>query len=247
MYQDFSNVYDELMKEIDYDQWANYLQRMFFNAKKEIKTIIEFGCGTGNITLKLAEKGYQMTAVDLSESMLTLADEKAGQMGINNIDFYLGDMSNFQIDQKFDAVIACCDTVNYLKSMEDMQAFFLSSLDCLKKDGVLIFDINTTSKYKKAIADNTFIYNLDDVFCAWENELIKDQDKVELNLTFFVKNEDGSYERYEESQEQYFYPIEDIHHCLKDSGFKNMKYYDFGTFLQGSNEGDRIQVVAEKK
>ncbi len=247
MYQEFSNVYDELMTEIDYDQWVNYLQRMFFNAKEDIKTVIEFGCGTGNITLRLAEKGYQMTAVDLSESMLTVADEKANEKKIKNIDFYMGDMSSFQINQKFDAVIACCDTVNYLKSLEDIRSFFLCSLDCLNEGGLLIFDINTTSKYKKVIADNTFIYNLDNVFCAWENELEKDKNKVNLNLTFFVKNEDDTYNRYEENQEQYFYLIEDIHYCLKETGFKNMKYYDFGTFLQGSNEGDRIQVMAEKK
>lgn len=247
MYREFARVYDDLMKEIDYNQWAEYLKRIMFNAKEEVKTVLEFGCGTGNITIKLAQKGYQMTAIDLSENMLTVADEKVDKLGLDNIDFYMGDMSSFQIDQKFDAVIACCDTVNYLKTIEDIQSFLYCSLDCLNENGLLMFDINTISKYKKVIADNTFIYNLDNVFCAWENEPEFDKNKVEFNLTFFTKNEKGSYDRYEESQEQYFYSIEEIHHCMKNLGFKNIKYYDFGTFLQGSNEGDRIQVVAEKK
>jgi hypothetical protein len=70
---------------------------------------------------------------------------------------------------------------------------------------------------------------------------------MHFNLTFFEKNKNGTYNRHEETQVQYFYTIEDIHRCLNNIGFKNMKYYDFGTFLQGSNEGERIQVIAEKR
>ena len=88
MYEEFAQVYDELMKEIDYSKWSDYVQRLFFNSKREIKTVLEFGCGTGNITCNLAQKGLNMTAVDLSEAMLTVADEKADRMGLKNIQFY---------------------------------------------------------------------------------------------------------------------------------------------------------------
>ena len=247
MYQEFSNVYDELMKEIDYDQWTNYLQELFDTRKDDVKTILEFGCGTGNITVRLAQKGYQITATDLSESMLTVADEKANEMGLKTINFYMSDMRWFQSKQKFDSVIACCDTVNYLRSIDDIKRFFISSRACLNKEGLLLFDINSSSKYKKIIGDNTFTYDLDDIFCVWENDLKNDENKVCFNLTFFVENEDGSYNRYEESQEQYFYSIEEIRQVLEDTGFKNVKWYDFGTFKQGCNEGDRIQIVAHKK
>ncbi|WKY46731.1 class I SAM-dependent methyltransferase [Eubacteriaceae bacterium ES3] len=247
MYQEFSQVYDELMKEINYSEWTDYLKRIFYNSKNEINEVLEFGCGSGNITLKLAESGYQMTAIDISEDMLTVADEKANQKGINNISFYLGDMTNFMLDYQYDAVIACCDTVNYLKDMDEIQSFLICSRDCLKEEGLLMFDINTSTKYKKVIKDNTFIYNLDDVYCVWENEPDSDNNCVHFNLTFFAKNSDGTYNRYEENQTQYYFSLEDIHHCLLNLGYKNIKYFNFGTFLQGSNDADRVQIVAEKK
>ncbi|WP_296558212.1 class I SAM-dependent methyltransferase [uncultured Acetobacterium sp.] len=247
MYEEFAQVYDELMKEIDYSKWSDYIQRLFLNSKREIKTVLEFGCGTGNITCKLGQMGLNMTAVDLSEAMLTVADEKADRMGLKNIQFYLGDMSNFQINQTFDAVISCCDSVNYLPDLEALQSFFLSSYECLESEGLLLFDVNTVTKYKKTIMDNTYVYDLDEIFCVWENEPHFAENAMHFNLTFFEKNKNGTYNRHEETQVQYFFTIEDIHRCLTTIGFKNMKYYDFGTFLQGSNEGERIQVTAEKR
>jgi|LGOV01.1.fsa_nt_gb ubiquinone/menaquinone biosynthesis C-methylase UbiE len=246
MYEEFAQVYDELMKEIDYSQWTDYLQRLFLNADSEIKSILEFGCGTGTITCNLAEKGFDLTAVDLSEGMLTVADEKADAKNLKNIQFYLGDMSNFQIEEKFDAVISCCDSVNYLSSLDDLQRFFISSYDSLKDDGMLLFDVNTVTKYTKTIMDNTYIYDIDDVYCVWENEPQFKKGKMNFNLTFFIKNENQTYNRYEEKQSQYIYTTEDIHQCLINAGFKKIKYMNFGSFLPGSNECERIQIVAEK-
>ena len=71
MYDEFAKIYDSLMTEVDYDQWADYLFRHLLNGKRDTKKILEFGCGTGSITTRLARKGYAMTGVDLSEEMLT--------------------------------------------------------------------------------------------------------------------------------------------------------------------------------
>ncbi|MGV8907296.1 MAG: class I SAM-dependent DNA methyltransferase [Acetobacterium sp.] len=247
MYEEFAQVYDDLMKEIDYSKWSEYLQRLFLNANREMKSVLEFGCGTGNITCSLAAKGFEMTAVDLSETMLTVADGKADDLGLKNIQFYLGDMSNFKINQTFDAVISCCDSVNYLPSLEALQSFLVCSHDSLKSKGLLLFDINTVSKYKNTIKNNTYIYDLDDVFCVWENEPDYAKKQMHFNLTFFSKNSDETYNRYEETQTQYMYTIEDINRCLTNIGFHKIKYFDFGTYMPGSNDGERIQVIAEKK
>ena len=50
MYEEFAQVYDDLMREIDYKQWGDYVFRLLLNAKNEVKSVLEFGCGTGNIT-----------------------------------------------------------------------------------------------------------------------------------------------------------------------------------------------------
>ena len=56
MYDDFARVYDALMQDIQYKDWADYVFRIFLNAPIPVKRVLEFGCGTGNITLELAKK-----------------------------------------------------------------------------------------------------------------------------------------------------------------------------------------------
>ncbi|WP_329887379.1 class I SAM-dependent methyltransferase [Pseudoramibacter faecis] len=246
MYEDFSKVYDELMQEIDYSEWADYLFRITLNAARPIKKVLEFGCGTGNITLELAKRGFDVTAVDLSEEMLTVADEKVGAAGLD-IRFFKGDMSNFRIDESFDAVFCCCDSVNYLPTLQDVENFIICAGEVLAPGGMLIFDMNTSEKFKNVIGDNTFVYNFDNVFCVWENRPDAEAKKVTYDLSFFVKRDDGLYERFEETQAQYSYPVEDVFKMLKAPAFKNVKIYDFGTFLAGGVLNDRVQFVAEKR
>ena len=247
MYDDFARVYDELMKEIDYHEWADYLFRLTLNAPNPVHSILEFGCGTGNITLELAQKGFDMTAVDISESMLTIADEKAERANLDNIRFFKGDMSNFAIGEEFDAVICCCDSINYLKDMKAIENFILCASDALKPGGLLLFDMNTPEKYRDVVGDNTFVYNLDDVFCVWENQPDLEAGRMDYDLSFFIRREDGLYERCEETQSQYIYKVEDVFKLLKTPMFKNPKIYTFGTFMGGGAESDRVQFVAEKR
>ncbi len=243
MYDEFAKIYDSLMTEVDYDQWADYLFRHLLNGKRDTKKILEFGCGTGSITTRLAKKGYAMTGVDLSEEMLPEADEKASKDNLP-VRFYIGDMSDFTIGEKYDAVIAACDSVNYLPSLEAVRGFIEGAFDTLEPGGLLLFDINTTEKFKQTISDKTFIYDLDDVYCVWESEPDFDNGRMNYELTFFVPDEDGRYVRSEEQQTQYLYTVESIYHILKDCGFKDIKAYTFGTFLAGSNESDRVQFSA---
>lgn len=247
MYGDFAKVYDALMQEVNYKDWADYLFRITLNSPKPVKKILEFGCGTGNMTIPLAKLGFDVTAVDLSDDMLTVADEKVMQAGLDNVRLFKGDMSNFQIDETFDAVMCCCDSFNYLPDMTAVENFIMCSIDALNPGGMLMFDMNTPDKYKNIIGNNTFVYNLDDVFCVWENDYHGDEKCIDFDLSFFAKRDDGLYERFEEEQRQYFYPVETIFKCLKIPAFKNTKIYDFGQFIAGGPASERVQYVTEKR
>ncbi|MFR7852514.1 MAG: methyltransferase domain-containing protein [Christensenellales bacterium] len=73
MYGDFAGMYDPLMKDVDYDSWAEYLLR-FLGAEK--LRVTDCACGTGEITLRLARAGHIMTGVDISGDMLRIASER---------------------------------------------------------------------------------------------------------------------------------------------------------------------------
>jgi ubiquinone/menaquinone biosynthesis C-methylase UbiE len=246
MYKEFAKAYDDLMVEVDYHQWGEYVYRLLFNARKEVRTILEFGCGTGNITLELAKKGFEITAVDISEEMLTLADEK---LNANNLDvnFYLGDMENFYINEKFDAIIACCDSVNYLKSEEALFNFLKSCRVTLHEDGILMFDLNTPYKYEKVIEENVFVFDQDSVFCVWENHPDYVNGIMQYDLTFFTKEKDGRYIKHHEVQTQTIFDINRIPKLLKEAGFKNYQLYHFGSYHPVNEGTERIQVVAQIK
>lgn len=247
MYDDFAQVYDSLMQEIDYKEWADYIFRILLNCKHPVKSILEFGCGTGNITVELAKKGFDMTAVDISESMLTVCDEKVEKEGLDNVRLFKGDMRNFRIDEKFDAVICCCDSINYLEEMKDIENFIMCASDVLVPNGMLTFDMNTPVKYHDVIGDNTFVYNLDDVFCVWENLPDFDNNVMNYDLSFFIRRDDGLYERYEEEQKQHIFNVENVFKLLRNPELKDQKIYAFGTFLAGGSDCDRVQYVAEKR
>ncbi len=245
MYNDFASVYDALMMEVDYDQWADYLFRQMLNAKRDVKKVLEFGCGTGNITLRLAKKGFDLTGVDLSEEMLTVADQKAQDAG-ENVRLLLGDMKSFYSPEKYDCILSACDSVNYLENLDAVRGFIESSYEALEPGGLLLFDVNTVTKYKNVIADKTFIYDTDEAYCVWESEPVEAKNKMNYHLTFFVPDEDGRYERFDETQTQFYYYAEPILEILRETGFKDIRCYTFGTFLQGGNEADRIQFAATK-
>ena len=81
-YSSLSLFYDAFMSETDYSKWCDFYEECFrrFSAS-EVKKIVDVGCGTGNITLPLSARGYDMTGIDSSEEMLSLAAKKAEESG----------------------------------------------------------------------------------------------------------------------------------------------------------------------
>ena len=76
-YESFAEVYDEFMSDIPYDEWVCYIQKIWEKYSAKPKLVAELGCGTGNITERLANLGYDMIGIDYSENMLSKARQKA--------------------------------------------------------------------------------------------------------------------------------------------------------------------------
>ena len=116
LYERFSLVYDALMRGVDYDGWADYLDRLLrgFGACQGA-SVLECACGTGEITLRLAALGYRVVASDVSADMLRVAQEKARKKGLA-VPFVEQDMRCLSAHRPADAVLAACDGVNYLLS-----------------------------------------------------------------------------------------------------------------------------------
>ena len=244
-YESFASVYDLFMGDIDYDAWVRYLERIWekFNIRPEL--VCELGCGTGNITLRLAEKGYDMIGIDLSADMLSEAKKKAAEKNIEAL-FLMQDMREFELYGTVNSIICLCDSLNYITEDEDMQDVFDLVNNYLHPGGLFVFDLNTEYKFREIYGQNTFSEVDDDAVYIWENYYDEEEKINEYYLNFFVKNSAGTYDRTQEEHYERAYSLEEIKYFIRKSGMRFEAAYDAFTFEPVREDSERIYVVARE-
>ena len=244
-YTSFAQVYDLFMDDVDYDGWVKYIEEIWkkFNVNPEL--ICELGCGTGNITLRLAEKGYDIIGVDLSADMLSEARKKAAEKGLDVL-FLLQDMREFELYGTVNSILCLCDSLNYITEDEDIQEVFDLVNNYLHPGGVFIFDLNTEYKFREIYGQNTFSEVDDDAVYIWENYYDEEEKINEYYLNFFVKNSGGTYDRTQEEHYERAYSLDEIKRFIEKSGMKFEAAYDAFTFEPAREDSERIYVVARE-
>lgn len=236
MYGHFSELYDNLMYDVDYAQMAEFIEKRLKSHNIKDGLVLDLACGTGVLTRLLSDKGYNMTGIDLSEEMLSLARQKSGD-GI----LYLNqDMSGFELYGTMRAILCTMDGVNYLTQKDDFLKMLKLCNNYLDPDGVLIFDVNSEYKFKNILASNTFVYDSEGVFYTWENEPDEENSLWDFYLTFFVLDDDGKYLRINEEQTQRVYTDKEIEKLLFEAGFSVIGKYDGYTKNEPNNKSERI-------
>lgn len=241
-YSKFANLYDRLMADdFDYEKWFEYLDKIFKLYEKP-KNVLEMACGTGSLSYYFAKAGYDLTAFDLSEEMLSIAYNKLSNF--DNIKLLQLDMRDFNINEKFDSIIATCDSINYIIESSDLLKTFTNAYNHLNDNGVFIFDINSYYKLKHIIGRNTFVEDQDDIFYIWENYYDNDRDVCEFYLTFFSSEDGNSYSRFDEVHMERAYKVKEIEELLREAGFRDIKPYDAFTFNPPNEKSERINFIA---
>lgn len=238
-YREFSQIYDLLMDEIDYEKWTSFIINTIGSGKK----ILEAACGTGSITKLLAENEYKITAFDLSQDMLMRAYEKLGRSPV--VKLLNMDMADFKIDDKFNAAICCCDGINYL-TFEETEKFFTNIYDHLIDDSIFIFDMSTEFKYK-SMFNETYVYDDGEIFYVWENMADDKKNSVDIEINFFVKDSSNKYTRINEIQTQYIHNAKKITDLLKKIGFSHIEIYDNYNDILHNNTSMRAVFCAKKE
>ena len=111
-YTGFARVYDTFMDNIPYKKWSEYLVGLLKEYNINNGLVAELGCGTGNITCELSEKGYDMIGIDNSEEMLSIAMEKKKNSSGKEEDilYLLQDMREFELFGTVSAIVSICDS-----------------------------------------------------------------------------------------------------------------------------------------
>lgn len=241
-YTDFAYIYDSLMKrDIDYEKWADYIENLFDLYGVNPGLVCDVACGTGNMTIPLARRGYDMTGVDASEDMLNVARDKSEGLNI----LYLNQsMENIDLYGTMGAFICMIDGVNYCLFPASLLKFFTKIKTCFMDEGApFIFDISTRHKLKDIIGNNTFVHSDKDIFYTWQNRYIEKKNLSDMFLTFFVKEKDR-YSRFEERHLQRGWSVEEITYLLKKAGFTSVDTYGELSFDKPKENAERIVFVA---
>lgn len=241
-YTVLARCYDRLTADVGYEKWADYVERQFRGLKRPVRSVVELGCGTGSLTKLLAQRGYQMTAVDLSPDMLAVADQKCEGLGVL---FLCQDMSRLALLEPADAVISCLDSVNYVTRPAAVKRTFQRVYKALNPGGLFLFDVKTPLALEGADGQ-TYLDEDDDLFCVWRGEYSPKRRVCGYGLDLFVREEDGSWRRGGEYHEEYAFTMDELDGFLREAGFRNIRQYGDKTMSAPKEGAQRVFFAARK-
>lgn len=239
----FADYYDALTLNVDYEKRALYIVNTLKKLGHEMGLTLDLACGTGKLTLELKKLGVDVYGADGSQEMLSFACEKAVENGFNIL-FLCQKMQELNLYGGIDTCVCTLDSINHMTDIEDVRKTFERVFLFLNDGGYFIFDVNTVYKHQNVLCDNTFVYDLDEVYCVWENSL-QENNIVDININLFVP-EGELYERFEESFSERAYSDAQLMSMLNGAGFEVVKRFSDMSENAPEESDERIIYIAKK-
>lgn len=245
-YTDFASVYDVMMSNIPYSEWAEYAKELLEDEGfKAGATIAEVGCGTGSFMMEMDKLGYKVSGFDLSPDMLAVAKKKFEEAGKEEVVFGEQDMRELDLPEKTDVILCVCDSINYILEPEDLAKTFRAFEKNLKSNGVVILDLKTKDFYENVLAYNTMAENFENCSYIWDNYYHEDERINEYVLTIYAR-EGKFYRRFEENHFQKAYEVDEVAELARQNGFTNIKIYDAFSKDKPSKKSERVYFVLKR-
>lgn len=241
-YENFATVYDELMDNVPYEEWAEFILCILKKNKITDGLILELGCGTGKLMSLLGKAGFDMIGVDNSVDMLQIAKEKTSPEFL----YLLQDMREFELYGTVKAIVSVCDSINYITEKEELCEIFRLVNNYLDPGGLFIFDFNTIYKYQNVIGETVIAEDREDVSFIWFNEYDEESHLNDIDLKVFVQEEEDIYRKFQEEHIQRGYTLDEIKQVLEESGLVFLQAYDEYNNHEVHSGSERIVVVAQE-
>ncbi|MBP1040490.1 class I SAM-dependent methyltransferase [Vagococcus sp. BWB3-3] len=223
LYKTFAFVYDEVMDPFLYMEWLNFSRR---HLPKDTKRILELACGTGALACDFAREGYEVTALDLSEQMLSVASERAQEEGVA-VQFVQGDMMDLSEVGTYEAITCFSDSLCYMPDRQSVQQVFDSVYQALEEDGTFIFDVHSLFQVDEVFPEYSYHYQTEEFAFLWDSYPGEKEHSVEHFLTFFVKENEGDqkFVRHDELHQERTYSMENYYTMLENANFYNIQIF----------------------
>lgn len=239
----FSRVapyYDALMAHVPYSMWVDYIEEILDHLRVVPHRILDVATGTGSVALLLAERGYEVTGVDLSQPMLEQARRKADTLGLK-VEFIQGDAADLCLPPRsFDAAVCLYDSLNYLVEPERLQRAFERTAAALTAGGPFIFDLNTIYSFEQELFTQQSLAPGRQVRYRWQSHYDRATHIARVDMEFWT--DDGAH--FQEIHCQRGYSEEEVAEMLERAGFMVADLHEAYTFLPPGPRSERIFYVA---
>lgn len=242
-YEALAVSYDRLTGDVDYEATVRFYFDILAREGLRPRTAVDLACGTGSVTVLLARRGLEVTGVDLSEDMLTVAMDKAAQLP-EMPRFVCQDLSRLTLPRGVDLAVCALDSLDYITDPAACAEAIRRVYRALNPGGVFIFDVNTPEKLR-AMDGQVFLDEDDDVYCVWRGEFDEQTNICSYGMDLFQR-EGGVWRRSFEEHREYAYSREQLEGCLRDAGFTHIRVWADREFREPRAGDQRIYFKARK-
>ena len=242
-YHALAASYDRLTNDVDYEATVEFYMEILRREGLKPRTVVDLACGTGSVTKILAEKGFDVIGVDLSEEMLTEAFQKVQDME-NPPRFVCQPLQELWLPRGVDMAVCALDSLDYITNPNDCAEAICRTYKALNPGGIFIFDVNTPEKLR-AMDGQIFLDEDDDVYCVWRGEFDEETNICSYAMDLFQRSGDVWQRSYEEHCE-YAYSEVQLRAYLKAAGFTHIEVYADRKFEAPGAGEQRIYFKARK-
>lgn len=169
-YDAFAPAYDDFNRAYMNERWTGRLLAKAEAAGLEGDRLLDVGCGTGLSFTPMLERGWSVTGCDISPAMLERARAKVG----DRAELLIADMRELSVLGRFDLVWALNDSVNYLLTVEELEAALAGMGKNLAPGGVIVFDVNTITAYRNFFSEDCVV-EVDGRRLVWQGQMTADE------------------------------------------------------------------------
>ncbi len=242
-YHQLAASYDRLTNDVDYEAIVDFYWQILSRERLSPRTAADLACGTGSVAILLAQKGLQVTAVDMSEDMLCVAAQKASQLE-NPPVFVCQKLQQLRLPRGVDLAVCALDSMDYITDPEDCREAIRRVYKALNPGGCFIFDVNTPEKLR-AMDGQVFLDEDEDVFCLWRGEFDLQTNICSYGMDLFQRK-GNLWERSYEEHREYAYSQEQLKGYLKDAGFTAIEVFADRCLSELEEGEQRIYLKARK-
>lgn len=242
-YHALAASYDRLTNDVDYGATVDFYFDILNREGLSPRTAVDLACGTGSVTALLACRGLDVLGVDMSEEMLTVAQQKTCALE-NPPRFVCMPLQELVLPRGVDLAVCALDSLDYITNIDDCKEAIRRVYKVLNPGGVFVFDVNTPEKLR-AMDGQVFLDEDDDVYCVWRGEFDEQTNICSYGMDLFQRN--GSvWNRSFEEHREYAYSQEQLMQYLKAAGFVGIEVYADREFIPPRKTEQRIYFKARK-